>query len=542
MNVSKILKVILTVMILLVLIVTGVLTYLWINGQDDDNSASKQVSQKMNGNETDESQKDEADKTEEKNDDHQKEDESKDKAIRNEDGEKNTLYDEVEVQMDVIDEHNIHASYQYPLFHDDGINKVILQFIKEQKMLFEQESTRMEKANQISTHNVNFKLDKLSENLYTLVFENTMNVSGANGYVQYKTWIIDNKNYNVFTFKDFIINEPKAHDILYKVISAEIKKDKDKDFYVDYPTLKDYIQNNQLRAYPKGEKIVFNFNEYDVAAGALGAFSLEVSTEKIKDSLTDEGKVILIDQDLTKLTDKQLAQIRVDTPEHIDVPKTEEDHTYTEAPSSEDTQQENNTKNNEKPTNQVVDKGVPKTKKIAVTFDDGPNGSTTPHVLEILDKFNAKATFYMIGSKVKYNQNIVRQVHERGHQIGNHTMNHPDLTTLGQSQIKQEFDETNDLIQQAIGEKPSTFRPPYGSTNASVNQMTDMKPVLWTIDTEDWKSHDPQAILEVVKANHQDGGIVLMHDIHKTTVDSLVDVLTFLSNEGYEFVTVDEVM
>lgn len=179
-------------------------------------------------------------------------------------------------------------------------------------------------------------------------------------------------------------------------------------------------------------------------------------------------------------------------------------------------------------------------KKIALTFDDGPNPQSTKAILATLKKHHARATFFMLGSRVEQYPELADQVVQEGHEIGNHSFSHRNLTTLDKQGIEEEIRRTASAVEAAAGVSPLTVRPPYGATNASVNEVIGAKPLLWTIDTMDWKSHNPKAICGIVEKEAKDGSIVLMHDIHQTTAQSLDEIVSFLQKEGYELVTVSE--
>lgn len=176
-------------------------------------------------------------------------------------------------------------------------------------------------------------------------------------------------------------------------------------------------------------------------------------------------------------------------------------------------------------------------KKVALTFDDGPNNTSSLQILDTLKKYNIKATFFMLGSMVDTYPDVVKKIHEAGHDIGNHTYDHKDLTKLDEASIKQEIDSTNQKIEKLTGEKPTLLRPPYGAYNERVTKVEpNMSIALWNIDTLDWKTHNPTAILGEVKKELQPHSIVLMHDIHQDSADSLENVIKFLKSQDYTFV------
>jgi len=196
--------------------------------------------------------------------------------------------------------------------------------------------------------------------------------------------------------------------------------------------------------------------------------------------------------------------------------------------------------------NKVYHKGIPVAKgakkRVALTFDDGPDAKVTPQILAILKKYNIKATFFMVGKNAANNPKTVEQVYKEGHEIGNHTWNHPKLTNLAKASVKDEVDRTSNAIYKAIGQYPTVFRPPYGAISDQVRSVITMPSILWSIDTLDWKHRNADKILTYVKASVNDGSIILMHDIHQTTADGLENVILYLQKQGYECVTVSDIL
>ena len=179
-------------------------------------------------------------------------------------------------------------------------------------------------------------------------------------------------------------------------------------------------------------------------------------------------------------------------------------------------------------------------KVIALTFDDGP-GPYTAHLLDILDQYGAKATFFLIGSKVSAQADVLRRMHARGHQLGNHSWSHPELPKLPIDQIAGEIDRTNEAIRQATGVKPSILRPPYGAVNGVVLEQIrarGMSSILWSVDTRDWADRNSDIVCSRAVAGAHPGAIILMHDIHQTSVNAVPCILNALKQQGYSFVTV----
>ena len=174
------------------------------------------------------------------------------------------------------------------------------------------------------------------------------------------------------------------------------------------------------------------------------------------------------------------------------------------------------------------------------TFDDGPGGKYTNKLMDNLDKYDARVTFFVVGSRVNSYKSTLKRAYDQGNEIGSHTYSHSNLTKLNDAELKKEINDTNNLIENVTGAKPTLIRPPYGSTNDKVKKTSGMYNILWSIDTLDWKHRDKNKVADAITKNAFDGAIVLMHDIYETSVDGALIAMDKLSKEGYAFVTVDE--
>ncbi len=181
-------------------------------------------------------------------------------------------------------------------------------------------------------------------------------------------------------------------------------------------------------------------------------------------------------------------------------------------------------------------------RKIALTFDDGPHPYYTEQLLKGLKERNVKATFFIIGKNAEDYPEIVKQIYEDGHLIGNHTYNHTQLTSQNEESFKEEIVKTNEIIKGITGEDTIYVRPPYGSWNKEFEKELNLFPVLWNIDPLDWCSSDVSCIVNTVCGKAKENGIILMHDQYKTTVTAALKIVDELTEEGYEFVTVDELL
>ncbi len=183
---------------------------------------------------------------------------------------------------------------------------------------------------------------------------------------------------------------------------------------------------------------------------------------------------------------------------------------------------------------------------IAITFDDGPHPQLTPKLLDLLKDRGIKATFYVVGKNVEAYPEITKRIVDEGHELGNHTWNHPALTKIGAAKVKSEMDRTTAIISKTTGVTPATMRPPYGATNASLNKKLDeeygMKVILWSVDPQDWKYRNAERVASQLIENTKPGGILLAHDIHASTIAAMPRTLDALTAKGFKFVTVSELL
>lgn len=176
---------------------------------------------------------------------------------------------------------------------------------------------------------------------------------------------------------------------------------------------------------------------------------------------------------------------------------------------------------------------------IALTFDDGP-GKYTDRLLTALETNHVKATFFMLGNLVSSYPNEVRRMKSLGCEIGNHSYDHARLTSLDAAGVQAEINNANDSLRSVIGEGATVVRPPYGAYNDMVKQNAGLPLVLWSIDTLDWKTLDVQATVDAVLNQAKDGDIILMHDIHETSVAAAEALIPELIQRGFQMVTVSE--
>ncbi|MFB3897107.1 MAG: polysaccharide deacetylase family protein [bacterium] len=194
---------------------------------------------------------------------------------------------------------------------------------------------------------------------------------------------------------------------------------------------------------------------------------------------------------------------------------------------------------------QVIWAGSKEKKNIALTFDDGPNATYTPQILKILKQHDIRATFFLIGQHAQQHPELVKQLYLAGHEIGNHTYSHVQLTKVPSVKIKQEVERTRDIVYEITGQNTYLFRPPWGIfDNRSLAELAMRKfdAVLWSVDSRDWSRPGVDKIKVNVLSTARNGSIILCHDDHDQIVAALPEIIKNLKEQGYLFVTVPELM
>lgn len=180
--------------------------------------------------------------------------------------------------------------------------------------------------------------------------------------------------------------------------------------------------------------------------------------------------------------------------------------------------------------------------KIALTFDDGPSAAWTPALLDGLKERGVKATFFLIGENADKNPEIVKRMAEEGHLIGNHTYHHVELTKVSEKEARLELADTSAAIVRITGKEPEYMRPPFGAWQRKLEQEIRMLPVLWTIDPLDWTTENQDEIVNKVVTEAEENDIILLHDCYKSSVEAGLRIVDILQEEGFVFVTVDELL
>ncbi len=184
----------------------------------------------------------------------------------------------------------------------------------------------------------------------------------------------------------------------------------------------------------------------------------------------------------------------------------------------------------------------PNKKIVALTYDDGPYSPVTNRILNTLDKYNGRATFFVVGNRVNEYKSSVKRAVNMGCEIGNHTYSHTILTGVGTSTIKSQISKTNSVVKNLTGVAPKIVRTPGGAVNSMVRDTVNYPIINWSVDTLDWKYRKASSVTSKVKSQVRDGSIILMHDLYESTALATEQFVPWLVDNGYQIVTVSELM
>lgn len=200
------------------------------------------------------------------------------------------------------------------------------------------------------------------------------------------------------------------------------------------------------------------------------------------------------------------------------------------------------------PKDGVIISGKTDSKRIALTFDDGPHPFKTDEILDLLKEYQIPATFFVIGQNVAAYSDVVLREIEEGHEVGNHTYHHKSLYKCTKETVEEEIISAEEILLDKIGYAPKVFRPPEGAYTCDIIDVAEKmnyNVILWTIDTRDWAKEPTNKIVENVEKHVRNGSIILFHDYTVKgahTLDALKILIPKLIDSGYEFVTVSDLI
>ena len=389
------------------------------------------------------------------------------------------------------------VSIEYPITENEKINRLISESIDKIDRDFQNTVLLATVFDKPMTETIGYQVTYNTSEALSIVVNIKQDMNGAHPASMTQFWTFDKKSGEVVGLADFTEQSDEAAEAIISAakdnISQTIKQRQqpeiDLNEIINKEALSNFIITNN------GNSLAWPLGQASLLPSSYGELTITVPISSVSKYLQNP-------------TARKFANI----PKPAEKPKP--------APAA--------------PTPTVANK------TIALTFDDGP-GPYTEKLLDILDKYDAKATFFLIGSKVSGQASVVRSIQARGHQLGNHSWSHPELPKLSVDQIAGEIDRTNEAIRQATGVKPSILRPPYGAVNGVVLEqlrLRNMSSILWSVDTRDWADRNSQIVCSRAVAGARPGAVILMHDIHQTSVNAVPCILSSLKQQGYSFVTI----
>ncbi|WP_214882528.1 MULTISPECIES: polysaccharide deacetylase family protein [unclassified Exiguobacterium] len=372
------------------------------------------------------------------------------------------------------------------------LNDELDAFILEKKEAFQHNLT----PNHGQKGHLNIQTDTYQTNQteYTLVAYTYAFTGGANGQTNVDVFRLNLSDGTFIEWDDVLRDDQHVLEWFQSSVITQLQN-------------QEYVFEDQLREaikHPKSTKwiltssgLVVMFDEYEVTAGAAGVVEVHIPMKEVEPFL--------------------LSKLNASAAQEEDSPIMS-------------------------PSNKPLE---PNGKYVALTFDDGPHPVVTPNILEALEKYQARATFFMLGSQMEFYPDVAKQVALSGHELANHTEHHPDLTQLSEKGMEVELKQVDERIERLTGGRSALVRPPYGAKNEMIEQILKTREqtlALWTVDSLDWSHRNADQMYRLIMDNVHPNAVVLMHDIHESTAEGLPKVLDALKREGYTFVTMSELL
>lgn len=383
---------------------------------------------------------------------------------------------------------NILVSINYPVTHIKAFDQILDTDVEKIYDQFKKEYESFQSLSEESELNIDYTYDIVNDRYYNVtltIFTSSSKL--AHPITEMHTYVYDKKEKKLLLFSD-LMNEEERKKLVPKIQEYLLHNYKD---CVLLEEMQSYVNPNTNYLFTIDDtNLTIYFDPYIVTSGYCGIIKMVIPISQLSLEIP--------------LTKDVFEQVTFETP----VTNTEK----------------------------VVDPNKP---VIALTFDDGPS-KYTKEIIDILKKYNANATFFVLGNKVELYQDTIRESITYGNEIGNHSYNHKQLTKLTEVELKEQIDKTQQLLKEYTGYTPRLLRPTYGATNQMIRSYTDLNVVLWNVDPRDWKIKDAKKIANNVLSKAKDQDIILMHDTKKRTVEAVKIIVPALIEQGYQFVTVSE--
>ena len=445
-----------------------------------------------------------------------------------------------------IDKANYNIELSYPIANDNVFNKAILNYTESRKKNFLRQVDEIEKNDETYKMDFNYNYTK-HKNLYSFhlidkEFIDSEYYSKTDKFIYFD---IENR-------KELLIND--------------LVKDKE-NFYKQLERIsRDYLRNNEKKyedkeAYNKGISAseenysLISFSEEKAyvifKAKQVGEdeFNIPVEYRNIKDYLVldyfeinDDFELYnsVLEEEERKAEEERKRQEEEKRRQEEEAKKKAQQQKSSSSSGNQVLKSYNDASLN-KMAPQVRDASYFAGKKlVCFTFDDGPAGANTTKLLDGLKERNVRVSFFLVGNRVANNAAIVKRMYDEGHTVGTHSWSHQNLKNLNEVAAKNEIYMANDAIYNVIGANPRYIRPPYGAYNAATLTYADMVFVNWSVDPLDWKYRNASTVYNNIVSKARDGDIILVHDIHPTSVDGALRAMDYLATQGFAFVSLDE--
>ncbi|MBU5267686.1 polysaccharide deacetylase family protein [Virgibacillus proomii] len=424
-------------------------------------------------------------------------------AEKVEEDESNSKYPDIHLKTFSKETDTYTYSISNPETKSEKINSSINRWMKRQKESFLKTVNINEKTLRPAHLNIQLETNRITKDFYSLVFRTYANQGDVNEQEMVKVFNFDVKKEQFLTINDVLDLDKKNLDKIKEIIWEELQENKELQPYLNKKQTYETLQEPDDWQWSIDRKgLTLYWAEYEITEGFAGTVEVSIPIKKLYVFLQDH-----MDSYLQMSKEQQVEKKKI--------------------------------------TQKELKKSFTHGKYIALTFDDGPSPQGTPQILKTLKEYDAKATFFMLGNQVDYYPDLARKVIEDGHEIGNHTRSHPNLSKMSEAYIKKELEYTNEKIEEVTGVTPRLIRPPYGIYNDNVVECAkenNQSIILWSVDTLDWKNRNGSAIQKIVQNESTPGAIVLLHDIHSTTADALPKLLKTLKQAGYQFITVSQLL
>ena len=358
---------------------------------------------------------------------------------------------------------------------------------------------------------VDYEDCSVGDHVVSLVLNAQIDIPGSSSISQKTQTMLFDLNRNKQLCFDDIFQEDAKETVFQKVVAHYPSDDSrlaiDSDRFSKLYGSSDQAVSNFILS---GDEVIFYYDNPFLFTSQSGQLAISVPISE----LDDEMKV---DKNGNKKSPPK-------PPEPQSDPQPEQDLPPATPPS------------NPQPQSGTIDPSKP---MVALTFDDGPS-RVTPKILDLLEQYHARATFFVVGTQIGANYQSMQRAVSLGCEIGSHTSSHASLPGLDLDGLASEIGKNNQRISDYISYSPTLLRPPYGATNDTVRANAGMPLILWNIDTEDWKSRNANSVINRALNKVKDGDIILMHDLYQSTAEACETIIPELINRGFQLVTVSE--